>query len=218
MGKHWVRQQVKHNELADFLDWGLIWLSKNRQTAGIAGGVILAAGLAAGLTLYRSRAVQRAAWDQLSLAQGLAYTGRADVSLQQIKELESQYPNAKAAGFALLFAGDTLYPRAQYKEALEYYAKILELGQPKNLLPLALGGTAITQEASGAVQQALQTAQRFLETYPDHFLAPQVHACLARCLEAAGQAEQAKAACQKIVLQYPDTYWASWAQNRLQKK
>ena len=65
--------------------------------------------------------------------------------------------------------------------------------------------------------KAAQTAQRFLDAYGDHFLAPQVHSCLARSLESAGQAAQAKAAFQKIALQYADTSWAAWAQARLKK-
>ncbi len=215
MGKQWVRQQVKHNELQEALERSVLWVMANRQQASLGALLILLAGVAAGGVFYRSRSRQTAAWDQLSLAQGLAYGGRSEASLEQLRDLASRYQDTKASGLGLLLAGDILYPRGQYQQALEHYAKVLERGEPKILVPLALGDTAVSQEAAGQYQEAILTSQRFLEAYPDHFLAPQVHACLARCLQALGQAEKAQAAYQKIALQYPDTSWAGWAQARL---
>jgi TolA-binding protein len=80
---------------------------------------------------------------------------------------------------------------------------------------VALCDLALAQEAAGKPQESAQTAQHFLDTYPDHYLAPQAHACLARSLAASGQAEQAKTALQKISLQYPGTSWADWAAAKL---
>lgn len=216
MGKHWARQEVKHNEMQIFVNNALLWVRDNRQTASLAGGAAAFAALAALFAFYHAVSARNAAWTQLSLAQDYAYRGHPELSFQEIKDLTSQHPGAKAASFGQLFAGDLLYPRGQYKEALESYGKVLEKGEPKALQPLALANTGVTQEAAGDCRQAVQTDQRFLDAYPEHFLAPQVHASLARCLESLGQADQAKSACQKIVLQYPDTAWAAWAQSRLQ--
>ncbi|MBI3551460.1 MAG: tetratricopeptide repeat protein [Elusimicrobia bacterium] len=215
MGKQWVRQEIKRNELQELVDRVLLWASSNQQLAAAIGGGTAAAALLAGILIYRSHSMQSAAWDRLALAEDSAYAGQVESSLKQISELAAQYPNTAAAGYGYLFQGDLLYPRGQYKEALEAYNKVLESGQPKVLQPLALGDTALAQEAAGQCEQSALSAQRFLETYPDHFLAPQVHACLARCLQARGQADQARTAYQKITLQYPETSWALWAKKRL---
>lgn len=215
MGKHWVRQQVRRNELQDTVDMVLLWVSRNRQTAAAGAGALAAALLIAGFIVYRSRTLAEAAWSRLGEAQEHAYGGRPDQSLLRLKELFTDYGRTKASAFGLLFQGDMMYPRGQYKEALESYSKVLERGEPKVLQPVATADIAVTQEAAGNCPEAASTAQRFLDSYADHFLAPQVHASLARCLEALGKGDQAKAAWQKIVLQYPDTSWASWAQKRL---
>lgn len=215
MGKQWVRQQVRHDELHDVIDKAILWAASNRQKTIAAVGIVTAVVLVASLAAYHTRSNRADAWERLGLAQSLAYGGRADAASDQLKKLEAEHPSSDAAGFGTVFAGDLQYQQGQYKEAAAKYTAVLERGQPKTLQPVALSDLALSQEAAGQYQAAVQTAQRLLEGYPEHFLAPQAHACLARCLQASGHADQAKAAYQKIALQYPDTTWAAWAQSRL---
>jgi len=56
----------------------------------------------------------------------------------------------------------------------------------------------------------------FLTKHPEHFVAPEVHASLARTQELSGAKDLAKATYEKIVLLYPDTTWAMQAKARLQ--
>jgi TolA-binding protein len=79
-------------------------------------------------------------------------------------------------------------------------------------------GKALIKEAAAAYSKAREISRKFLDTFPDHFMAPTVHACMARCLGYLKQVDDQKAALQKMTLQYPDTYWASWAQAKLQGK
>ena len=215
MGKQWVRQQIRHDEMHDVVDKGLLWIEKNRQTAAMGAGAIVVVAIILVATFSHARNARAQAWDRLSLAQSYAYSGVPQAALAQFDQLRRDHPNSDAAGFATVFAGDVHFQRAEYKEAADEYSKIIERGLPKGLQPVALADLAITQESAGQAQQAAQTAQRFLDAFPDHYLAPQVHACLARSLLAAGQKDQAKAAFQKISLQYPDTSWAAWAQSQL---
>lgn len=215
MAKQWIKQQVKRNELQEYVDRGALWALGNRQTVLMAAGGVLAVLVIAGMFLYKNSSGQTAAWDRLSVAQGYAYGGQADASLEQIKGLETEHTGAKASGFGQLFAGDIYFQRGSYKETTETYSKILERGEPRALVPYALSGTALAQESAGQCGESAATSQKFLDTYSDHLLAPQVHASLARCLNNLGQTDQAKTTYQKITLQYPDTYWARWAQARL---
>ncbi len=215
MGKQWVRQEIKRNELQELVDGAAIWVSRNRGIAAAiaAGGVAVA--VVAVMLFYRSQSRQNMAWDLLSMAEEAAYQGKTESALKQLKDLDSRFPGSKASGYGLIFTGDLLYPKGQYKEALQAYNKVVENGGPKAILPLALGDMVVTQEASGLCQQAVPTAQRFLESYGDHFMAPQVHSSLARCFLSLGQKDQARTAFQKITLQYPETSWALWAKKRL---
>lgn len=215
MGKHWARQQVRRNEVADVLEKGIEWTSVNRRAAGSAAVAIVAILLVGGLFLYSSRTRQNAAWDRLAVSESAAYAGNPDAALKQLQELAAEFPGAKASSYGQLFAGDVQFQRAKYTETIEAYNKVLERGEPKAVLPLALGGLGVALEAAGQHRQAVEKHESFLQTYPDHFLAPQVHASLARCQAALGQNDQARATLQKISLQYPDTSWAAWAQARL---
>ncbi|MBI4376553.1 MAG: tetratricopeptide repeat protein [Elusimicrobia bacterium] len=217
MGKQWVRAQIKHNELQDILEAGLAWVSRNRKTAGIAAGSALAAVLLVSGILYQRKSLRSEAWNKLWMVQAYAYSNRLPDALEQMKGLAADYPNTPATAFGWLFAGDMLFPQGKFQEAVEHYTRLIEMGT-EGLQPYALNGLAISFEAAGQPQKAAEAAQRFLDLYPDHFLAPQVHGCLARSLKTLGQLEQAKGALQRITIQYQDTSWAKWAQDQLQSK
>ncbi|MCX5796334.1 MAG: tetratricopeptide repeat protein [Elusimicrobia bacterium] len=215
MGKQWVRAQVKKNEMQEAVDRGLRWTLENRQTAGIGAAAIAGVLLLGGLFLYSHRARQNAAWDDFSLANALAYSGQTDAAVKKIDEMSAAYPGTPAAGYGLLFAADLLFHRDRFADSEKYYKQLVDRGQPQVLQPLALGGLALAQESAEQCAEAVKTEERFLGAYADHFLAPQVHASLARCETALGQRDTAKATLQKIALQYPETSWAAWAQERL---
>lgn len=216
MGKQWVREQVRRDPVQDSVDKGVRWVDDNRQFALGAAGAGVCLLLLAVLLISHARSTRIKAWDRLGLAEAMAYAGQPDASLQQLKQLTEEQPGSAAAGFGRVFAADISYSRGQYKDALDGYNAVLERGKPAGLQPIALNDVAISQEAAGQFEQAQQAAQRFLELYPDHFLAPQVHACLARSLAALGQLDKAKTTYQKIALQYEGTPWAAWANARLQ--
>jgi tetratricopeptide (TPR) repeat protein len=215
MGKQWVRAQVRKDEMAETVNRGLRWVTENRQTAGIGVGVIIGVLLLGGLFLYSYHAKQNAAWDGLSMANALAYSGQADAALKKVDEINAAYPGTPASGYGLLFAGELLFHKDRFAESEKYYTQLVERGQPQALQPLALGGLALAQESAGKYSEAVQSEEKFLGAYPEHFLAPQVHASLARCETALGQKDTVKATLQKIALQYPDTSWAAWAQGQL---
>ncbi|MBI5208901.1 MAG: tetratricopeptide repeat protein [Elusimicrobia bacterium] len=218
MGKQWAKQQIRRNELQESVEKTITWVAANREKVLLASAGLVAAVLTAGLLVYRGQAVKSDAWDKLSMAQAYAFSGRAEESLKQLADIAKDSPGADASGFAAMFEGDILYRRASYKEAVTAYSKIIERGTPKTLQPFALADIGISQESAGAFADAAATSRRFLETYPDHFLAPQVSASLARCQEELKEATEARATYQRISLQYPETAWAGWASAKLQGK
>ncbi len=217
MGTHWARQQVKNDELEGALAKTILWIKANRKVSGIIAGIALVIALV-GFTAYHNFKVHRNnAWEKLGLAEGIYAAGHKDKAFSQIKDLEAQYSNTPAAGYGLLFAGDVSYSTGDYVTAEAYYRQ-LEAVNSQTLTPFALNDLALTYEASKACDKAEVEAQKFLDLYPDHFLAPQVHSVLARCYEAQGKMEDAKVAYQKIALEYPNTYFAAWAQDKISPK
>jgi len=215
MGTQWVRAQVKRNEMQDAVDSILRWVSQNRQTAAISAAAAAGVIVFAGILLYSYRSKQAAAWDDFAVAAGTAYQGQTEAALKKIDELNARYPSSAASGYGLLFAGDLLYHRDRYPESLKYYKLLVDRGQPRVLAPFALGAQTVAMEAEGKCSEAVPAGEKFLAAFPDHFLAPQVHASVARCQTSLGQTDTAKITLRKISLQYPDTSWAAWAQDRL---
>lgn len=215
MSKQWVRQEIKKNEIADFLAKAAAWALANRQRAvGIAGGMlaVVIGGIYIVNQIFQN---QDTAWERLAFAQSYAYQGQPAKAIEQLKLLEDQFSQTPASGFGMLFAGDILFRAGQYKEAATTYQRLLDRQSPKQTMPLAMSDLGLSQEAAEDCKSAVETNQRFLDAYADHFLAPQAHASLARCLDLLGLKDKPKATYERMALLYPDSYWAQWAQTRL---
>lgn len=211
----WIKQDFEKHESSQRMEKAIYWLKTNKETAM---GVSFTAFLAFLLVLYfisRYLSLKTTAWEKLASAEASAYQGNGNAALEQLKSLNLQFNRQEAASYGLLFQGTLFYRQGLYKQAAEVQQELLKRGSPKPLIPYALSDLSAAQEALGQCPEASQTAQRFLNDYPEHFLAPQVHSSLARCQEALGQKNESNATYQKIALQYPDTYWSQMAQQKL---
>ncbi|MEK9144819.1 MAG: tetratricopeptide repeat protein [Elusimicrobiota bacterium] len=215
MGKQWVRQEAKKNELAQVMDSALHWVRFHQQTAAWTLVAVLGIAIAGATMSYRILQAREQSWGKLAIAQSLAYGGQVEPAFQQISALSSEHPGSVAAGYGMLLEGDIRFQQEKFKEAAEVYRHLADEPAHKSLAPLALADLGVVQEAAGDCKAAVEADQRFLDSFQDHFLAPQVHASLARCLGALGEAEKAKATLERIAFLYPDTPWVDWAKSRL---
>ncbi|MBI3550389.1 MAG: tetratricopeptide repeat protein [Elusimicrobia bacterium] len=190
------------------------WANANQQkTLGVAGAVVGALALIV-FVAYQYNKNRETAWERLAFAQSYFYQGQGDKSIEQLKEIETQFAQTPASGFSTLFAGDVLFRSGKYKEAAQTYQRLIERNRPPAAAPLALSGLAAAQEAAGDCKSSMDSANQFLREHQDHFLAPQVHATLARCQESLGMKDLAKATYERMVVLYPESYWAQWAKSR----
>lgn len=214
MNQEMTKQDMKRNDLADALEQGMRWVRLHPQQAlwGGLGAAVLVLAVAA--FFIRRHQTREEAWANLAAATTYAYSGQTDAALGQVKSLADAHGGSAAAGYARLLAGDIHFQQGRFKEAVQAYAELLE--QPGNAasVPMALSGLALSQEGAGDCPAAASSAQRFLDSHQDHYLAPQTHAVLARCLASQGKTEEAKAAFQRVEILYPGTYWESWAKAR----
>lgn len=215
MAKAWARQEAKKNEIAALIDKGVLWMTFHPQ-ASLWGGIgLLAAVIAVAVFVNRTLNEREESWSRFAFAQSYAYSKQPKQALEQVRGLTQDYPGSSATSYALLLAGDILYEQGQYKEAAQTYNKVVNQPNHREVLPIALANLGISQEASGDCKSATATDQRFLDAYSQHFLAPQVHASLARCLSLTGETEKARATYERIAFLYPATFWATWAQARI---
>lgn len=217
MGTQWIRQEVKKNPLAEWVDKTASWIKANRETAVASAVICLAAIILAVYFVHRYSSLKSQAWEKLFIAKQYAYSGKVEDSIKQLHAVQKGYPKTTAAGFGILFEGDMLYKQGFYKDAARAYQKLVERGKPKPLIPYAMAGIGISQESAMDYKEAIATHRQFLEKYPDHYMAPQAYTAIARCLEATKNREETKLAYERIILLFPNTYWAKQAQEKLQK-
>ncbi|MDE2142908.1 MAG: tetratricopeptide repeat protein [Elusimicrobia bacterium] len=212
--KHWShKSEAAQDEVKDAIEETVDWLWVRRREAGYAAGGVAAAALVLGFFLYQRRAAVNAAWDKLSQAELYAYSGRP----QDARELVNQVTDGSspaAAALAQMLDGDLHFPKGEYDQALTAYDKAAAVA-PEALRPFAQAEKVMTLAAAGKAADCATSAQAFLDAYPEHLLAAQIHTDLARCQMALGQNDVAKATLQRIALQYPGTPWAEWAADRL---
>ena len=214
--KHWAtKQPAKQDEVRDVLVQGVDWALARKREIGIGAAAVAAVAIAAGLFVYSRQQRENEAWDKLSLAEAYSYYGRAKEAQEAMTAAAAQTDSPAAAGLGALMEGELKQAQGAGADAVASFTRAADLA-PAPLKPFALSEKTASLELAGKHSECAASAQTFLDSHSDHFLAPQVHEILARCQFAGGQPDAAKATWQKISLQYPDTPWAARATARLQ--
>jgi len=193
-------------------DRALTWIKKNRETFIGTLVILLAAVIFSVYFLFHYRGLRDTAWKTLFMAQQIGYGGNMAEAQQQLATIETSYGSTSAAPYASLTKGDLLFGQNKFAEAAAEYSKVVK---SKDLAPFAIYNVGKCKEAEGDLAGAQVQYSAFLLKNPEHFLAPEVHASLARAQELAGARELARTTYEKIVLLYPDTSWAALAKAKL---
>jgi len=193
-------------------DKALEWIKNNRETF-IGSLVILVAAIIFGVYFFMHyRGLRDAAWKNLFMAQQIGYSGNVAQAQEQLSAIETSYGSTSAAPYATMTKGDILFAQLKFKEAGDQYSRILN---DKDLGPFASYNLGKCKEAVRDLAGAQAQYSDFLSKTPEHYLAPEVHASLARVQELSGAKDLAKATYEKIALLYPETSWAMQAKARL---
>ena len=195
-------------------DKALGWIKKNRETFIGSVVILLAAGIFAVYFFMHYRDMRDSAWKALFIAQQTGFGGNVAEAQKQLEGVEASFSGTSAAPYAALTRGDILFAQGKFKEAEAEYAKV---SYDKNLAPFALYSVGKSREAAGDLTGAQAQYSDFLSRFPENFMAPEVHASLARSQELAGARDMARESYEKISLLYPDTPWAMEAKARLQQ-
>lgn len=193
----------------------LAWIKTHRETFIGSVVITLAAILFAVYFFIHYRDLRDTAWKNLFIAQQVGYSGNVPQAQEQLSAIAKTYSNTSAAPYAVMTSGDILFAQNKFNEAGEEYSKILS---DKTVGPFAAYALGKCKEAQGDLAGAQAQYAEFLAKNPEHFLAPEVHASLARAQELSGAKDLARTTYEKIVLLYPDTAWAMQAKARLEAK
>ncbi|HCC48983.1 MAG TPA: hypothetical protein DEQ38_12830 [Elusimicrobia bacterium] len=208
----WIAGGKVENTGPSKTDQALGWIKKNRETFIGSLVILLAVIIFSVYFFFHYRGLRDTAWKSLFMAQQMGYGGNVAQAQQQLDGIVASYGSTSAAPYATLTKGDMLFAQGKFKEAGAEYAKILT---NRDLGAFAAYSLGKSDEAAGDLAGAQAQYSDFLSKNPEHFIAPEVHASLARAQELSGNAALAKTTYEKIVLLYPDTSWAMQAKARL---
>ncbi len=194
-------------------DKALNWIKNNRETFIGSAVILLAAVIFAVYFFMHYRALRDTAWKNLFMAQQIGFSGNIAQAEEQLAAVETSYGNTSAAPYATLTKGDFFFAQNKFKEAEAEYAKLAAKGG--DLSPFAVYSLGKCKEAQRDLAGAQAQYSDFLSKTPEHFMAPEVHASLARVQELSGAKDLAKTTYEKIALLYPETSWAAIAKARL---
>lgn len=220
MSRHWVRQELKRNEIGILLEKAVLLYQTNREAiiAGTGIGIILIVVAVYFIIQYTSLNVR--AWDQLAQAQLKARSGQIESAEKQLRDIAKNFKRTPAATHSLLFLGEMYLNLKDYQKASNVYEEIVTSQQSKILLPYAYVGLGAALQDSGNLEKAINAYEEFAQRYSDHFLYPSVLQSSAYCYEKLNDIDKARNNYEKMITLYPQSIWAenaySWL-NLLEK-
>jgi len=172
----------------------LAWLDKNKKRVGlIAGGVLAALALIAGIVYYQS---QKEGWASEALSnvrKPFNPTAPVPTDLPQAYlKVARDYEGTKAAGRALLEAGSLLYTQGSFTNAEAQYKRFLNEYPDSPFLAQGMLGLASTLDAEGKTTEALAKYEDLLRRFPKDSVVDETKLAMARLYEKQNLAEAYK--------------------------
>jgi TolA-binding protein len=199
------------------LHQGVAWIRAHQEQSWAIAGTAVGAVLLVFFMINRRQAENESAWSQLGAAQGPLLQGQFDQASKALEEWSARYKGTSADSYARFIRAELYYQTKNYAGAAKVYAELAGQGDPAELRPLALAAESSAEEMAGHLAEAQSAAQRFLDKYPEHFLAASMYLAQARLAEMTGNTANAAAIYDRFAILYPQSSLAPFAKFRLEK-
>ncbi|OGR91823.1 MAG: hypothetical protein A2992_09010 [Elusimicrobia bacterium RIFCSPLOWO2_01_FULL_59_12] len=191
------------------------WIRAHREQSWAIAGTVVGAVVILSFVIQRRQTENNEAWTQLGVSQGYLLQGQTGEAGKALDLWFSRFQGTSAESYARFLRADLLYGTTDYAGAARLYGELAQTGQPPDVRPLALAAQCAAEETSGRLAEAQALAQRFLDSYPDHFLAASIYISQARLAELTGDPSNATAIYDRFVVLYPQSPWTDLARARL---
>jgi predicted negative regulator of RcsB-dependent stress response len=199
------------------IDKAVLAAKKHKNTILITVAAVIVAAGALSYYAYNKEQKYQAQWGGLFSAE-LAYVGGEGGSLQSIEDFAAgPYAKTDAGAYAALVLGNAYFQTQDFTKAELNFKQAMDSGN-KHLAALAEVSLVAVLLSGQHYQAAMDQAAAFEAKYPTHFALAQVKQQRALAQELAGQKEAAQASYKALAADYPNTYYAAFAQMRLEAK
>jgi len=214
MPRKWVKEELKKDRLATWVERSVSWVNQNRENALIGGIIILAIAVFIPFTLSHRARMNEQTFDILARGQDVHFGNQLEQAIPFYDQVLQQ-PGSKAFPFALLYKGNALYEMGKYSEAVSVYKMYLEKYERGKLTSEVLISLGNSLEQEAKFEEAKEIYRKFLDKFPEHYLLPAAYQGLGRCYEKLGQKDEAIKTYQQISSFYPGGAWKDMAEARI---
>jgi TolA-binding protein len=214
MPRKWVKEELKKDRLASWMERSVTWVNQNRKNALIGGIVILAVAIFIPFLLSHRAKMNEQAFTLLATGQQEYFENRLDKAISFYDQVLQHY-GSKPIPFALFYKGNALYEMGKYSEAASVYRSYLEKYETRKFTPEVLISLGNSLEQEGKFNEAKEIYQKFLHKFSQHYLLPGVYQGLGRCYEKLGQKDEAIKIYQQISHFYTGGVWKDMAEAKI---
>jgi len=214
MPRRWVKEELKRDRLAGWVEKSVTWVSQNRENAIIGGIVILAVAIFIPFSLSRRAKMNEQAFSLFARAEQERFDNQLDKAIS-FYDQALRISGSKVVPFALLHKGNVLYELGKYSQAVSVYRTYLDKYESRKFTPEVLLGLAKSLEQEGKFDEAKGIYQNFLDKFPEHYLLADIYQGLGRCYEKMGQKEEAVKTYQQMSHFYEGRIWQDMAEAKI---
>jgi len=214
MPRKWVKEEIRKDRLASWVERSVTWVNNNKENAIIGGIVILAIVIFVPFSLSRRARMNEQAFSLLARGQQELFNNQLDKAIS-FYDQALRHSSSKATPLVLLYKGNTLYEMEKYSEATSIYKIYLNRYETRNFTPEVLISLGNSLEQEGNFEEAKEIYQKFLDRFPEHYLLPGIYQGLGRCYEKLGQKDEAIKIYQQISHLYSGTIWQGMAEAKI---
>jgi len=214
MPRRWVKEELKKDRLASWVEKSVTWVSRNKENAIIGGIIVLAVSIFIPFSLSRRTKMNEQAFTLLARGQQEHFDNRLDKAISFYDQALAT-SGSKVIPIALLHKGNVLYEMGKYSEAASVYRSYLAKYEKRKLTPEILIGLGRSLEQEGKFDEAKGIYQNFLDKFPQYYLLPDAYQGLGRCYEKLGQKEEAVKIYQQMSHFYSGLVWQDMAEAKI---
>jgi len=214
MPRKWVKEELKKDHLASWVERSVTWVNQNRENALIGGIVILAVAVFIPFSLSRRAKMNEQVSSLLAMGQQAYFQNQMDKAISFYDQALA-HPGTNFIPFALFYKGNILYEMGKYSEAASVYRAYLEKYETRKFTPEVLISLANSLEQEGKFEEAKEVYQKFLDRFPQHYLLPGVYQGLGQCYEKIGQKDEAIKTYQLMSRIYSGQVWQDIAEAKI---
>lgn len=214
MPRRWVKEELKKDHLASWVEKSVIWVNQNRENAMIGGIVILAVAIFIPFSLSHYARRNEEGFSLLARGQQEYFENRLDKAIS-FYDQALRASGSKAIPFVLFYKGSALYEMGKYSEATSVYRSYLDRYESRKFTPEVLINLSNSLEQEGKFNEAKEIYQKFLDRFPQHYLLPGVYQSLGRCYEKLGQKDEAIKIYQQMSHFYSGQVWQNMAEAKI---